>query len=84
MEFSYIERIVFGFCLGIIMGLGITTNEQTGRIEQELETLESSRLYELRTENVIGQETPEKFYEINGQRVYLEIDGQSVEQYFKK
>ena len=37
----------------------------------------------LHQRNVIGNEAPEKFYEVNGQRAYLEIDGKPVEQYFK-
>ena len=39
---------------------------------------------ELKTENVIGNDLPEKFYEINGKKVYLEIDGKPVEKYFEK
>ena len=35
-------------------------------------------------ENVFGQEAPERFYELNGQRAYLEIDGKPVEQYVQK
>jgi len=34
--------------------------------------------------NVLGNTTPEKFYYVNGQRVYLEIDGKSVENCFDK
>lgn len=33
------------------------------------------------TSNVLGAEAPEKFYNVDGQRVYLEIDGKPVEQY---
>ena len=36
----------------------------------------------VREEQVLGNQTPEKFYEIEGNRVYLEIDGKPVEQYF--
>lgn len=32
--------------------------------------------------NTVGDSTPDKFYEINGRRVYIEIDGQPVEDYF--
>ncbi|HLC58605.1 MAG TPA: hypothetical protein VJI68_01980 [Candidatus Nanoarchaeia archaeon] len=39
---------------------------------------------ELKVENVIGKEAPEKFYEINRQKVYLEIDGKPVDQYVKE
>lgn len=41
------------------------------------------RKYDLKTENVLGNPEPEKFYEIEGRRVYLEIDGKSIEQYFQ-
>ena len=33
---------------------------------------------ELISSDVLGTETPESFYEINGQRAYVEIDGRSV------
>lgn len=33
--------------------------------------------------NTVGTAAPEKFYEIDGRRVYVEIDGKSVEDYFK-
>lgn len=35
-------------------------------------------------EDVIGNKTPDKFYYTDGKRVYLEIDGNSVEEYFRK
>lgn len=38
----------------------------------------------VQTANVMGAEALEKFYDIDGQRVYLEIDGQPVEQYVKR
>ncbi len=34
--------------------------------------------------NVIGNEAPERFYEMNGQRVYLEVDGKAVDSYFPR
>ena len=39
---------------------------------------------QVQVENVIGQEAPERFYDLNGQRVYLEIDGKPVEQYVRE
>ncbi|MBR9683766.1 hypothetical protein GOV03_04470 [Candidatus Woesearchaeota archaeon] len=39
---------------------------------------------QVQVENVIGYDAPEKFYEIDGQRVYLEIDGKPVGQYVKE
>lgn len=35
------------------------------------------------TENVIGNKTPDRFYYIKGKRAYLEIDGKSVDDYFR-
>ena len=40
-------------------------------------------MHKVYTKNVIENDAPEKFYEINGERVYLEIDGKSVDEYFK-
>ena len=37
---------------------------------------------ELKIQNVIGNKTPEKFYEINGGKYFTEIDGKKVEDYF--
>ena len=39
---------------------------------------------QVQIENVIGQEAPERFYDFNGQRVYLKIDGKPVEQYVQE
>lgn len=36
---------------------------------------------ELHVENVLGNEKPERFYVVDGQRTYLEIDGMPVEKY---
>ncbi|MFA5888465.1 MAG: hypothetical protein WC852_07190 [Candidatus Nanoarchaeia archaeon] len=38
---------------------------------------------QVQTANVLGAEAPEKFYDIDGQRVYLEIDGKPVAEYLK-
>ena len=35
------------------------------------------------TRNVLGNETPEVFYELNGQRYFLSIDGKPVSEYVK-
>jgi len=48
-------------------------------IESQLKTMQPT----LQVENVLGDPEPEKFYEIDGQRVYLEMDGKPVEQYCK-
>ena len=36
----------------------------------------------IQTCDVIGEKEPEKFYEIDGKRVYLEIDGKPIAEYF--
>lgn len=48
-------------------------------IESQLKTMQPV----LQVENIRGSPEPEKFYVINNQRVYLEIDGKPVEQYCK-
>jgi hypothetical protein len=45
--------------------------------------LKTNNLIDIVTKNVIGVEAPEKFYVVNGQRVYLEIDGKPVEEYWR-
>ena len=60
--------------------------ELTERINANANMLEKKidSYYNIKTQNVMGNEKPEKFYEIGGKRVYLEIDGTPVEDYFKK
>lgn len=43
----------------------------------------ASKTPQLQTANVIEGSAPEKFYDIDGQRVYLEIDGKPVAEYLK-
>ena len=38
----------------------------------------------LRIENVIGGPEPERFYEVDGKRYFVEVDGKQVESYFPK
>ncbi|MEK6967360.1 MAG: hypothetical protein AABX51_01890 [Nanoarchaeota archaeon] len=62
--------------VGVAMIAAIRSCNRTGDIK---ETLQSQVQYQ----DVIGQEAPERFYEINGQRIYLEVDGKPVEEYFR-
>jgi hypothetical protein len=39
--------------------------------------------YQLKKENVLGSALPEEFYEINGKRFYLSIDGKAIEELYK-
>lgn len=40
--------------------------------------------YVLKTQNILGGSAPEEFYEINGKKVYLRIDGALVEELYKQ
>lgn len=64
-----------------IGGLALSINNDINKLkDRKIKSLEQQ--LQITEENVIGQEAPEKFYEINGQRVYLEIDGKPIEEYF--
>lgn len=54
------------------------------RLDNINSTLAQQSNYKLQEQNILGEDTPERFYEINEQRVYLEIDGKPIEQYFGK
>jgi hypothetical protein len=45
------------------------------------ELLNRTKPLEVRTENVMGNPEPEKFYMVNGNRAFVEIDGQPVDTY---
>ena len=71
----------------IALGLGAAIFFSTLNIRDNLKNIEEKikRISpNLKIENVIGNETPDKFYEIDGRRVYLEIDGKPVEEYLKR
>ncbi|MDI6737155.1 MAG: hypothetical protein QME12_01410 [Nanoarchaeota archaeon] len=60
--------------IGVVAGLAVyAVNYKTEELKPQIHTA-----------NVLGAEAPEKFYDIDGQRVYLQIDGQPVEQYLKE
>lgn len=69
--------ISLGFIfITIAMIAAIRSCDNTGKMMEKTEP-------RLRIENVIGKETPEKFYEINGQKYYLEVDGKPIAEYFR-
>ena len=79
-EFRSIRRtgmVCIVLLAGTLGGL-VQSDNRTAKI---LERMPEQTLY---TENVSGNETPDKFYLVNGQRAYLEIDGQPVESYIPK
>jgi hypothetical protein len=68
--------------VGIALAFASVVREQNAKldsIDQRVEELKPK----LQIENVIGNEELDKFYEISGKRVYLEIDGKPAEEYFK-
>ncbi|MDP4012125.1 MAG: hypothetical protein Q8R00_00770 [Candidatus Nanoarchaeia archaeon] len=79
------EEVTLG-CLGLL-GLGaiiasISCNRVSSVNSPNIETkIENVQIF---TENIRDGSEPEKFYWVNNQRVYLEIDGKPVEEYFRK
>lgn len=67
------------FGIAVLSLIGIRSCYHNSRIANSLEKQEKP---EIQTRDVIGNSEPERFYEFNGQRVYLEIDGKPVESYF--
>lgn len=51
--------------------------------KEEGRAMERSSL-ELQTEDVIGGITPEEFYVVSGDTVYLKVDGRPLESYFRR
>lgn len=71
---------LFAYSLAFILFfMGFKTCSDTGEI---LDKLNYKSV--VHVQNVMGGEAPEKFYELEGRRVYFEIDGMPVEQYFKE
>ncbi len=70
--------------IGFLIVTTILTSIDVKKINKKLSLLEQKVQHELKVENVMGDKELEKFYEINEKRVYLEIDGKPVEEYFKK
>ena len=81
---KHIAEVIFeGLVAGAVagaFGMSFITNSKLKQLEDKVDSLSPKPI----TSNVIGNGEPEKFYDVNGQRVYLEIDGKPVEQYFKK
>lgn len=81
---NYEQSSCLGTMLGataIILGLGSALYFILSR-DETLKRIDENTRPQIQVKNVIGNETPDKFYQINGQRVYLEVDGKSIEKYF--
>jgi len=77
-----------GFVIGtsVIMRAGIEKAIEDTALETQQIIRRTSYLArpQLQTRNVGWGGAPEVFYDIDGSRVYLEIDGVSVEEYLSK
>ncbi len=58
-------------------------SQKMGELQRGVKELLKRSTLELKTEDVIGEKAPETFYEINGQKCYLEIDGKPLADYIK-
>lgn len=61
--------------LGLSLLVSLHSCYRLGTLEDEL--IKSK----IKVENVMGNSEPETFYEVNGQKVYLKIDGKYIENY---
>lgn len=77
--YKFPSRYGLYLMIGITMIAGMKSCNRTADIKENMQAIP-----QIQEQNVISQEAPEKFYEINGQRVYLEVDGKPIEQYFKE
>ncbi len=66
---------------GLYIMVAIATIGSVKSCNRTQEILDSQP--KIQIQNVIGQESPDMFYDLNGQRFYSEIDGKLVEQYFQ-
>lgn len=72
-----------GLVTGAVVGTWVMVMFADSKLNQLKDKVDSLSPKPI-TLNVMGGEAPERFYDLNGQRVYLEVDGKPVEQYFAK
>ena len=76
-----------GLGLYLLVSTGIVGSirscDNTSEIQDQLRKTTQIHIEQIHIENVLGEATPEKFYEIGGQRVFLEVDGKPIQDYFK-
>lgn len=77
----------FGIFFGCLAAVQIGTcadHLQVGRVGESVKNIEemvSAQQPQLHTENVLGGPEMETFYNIDGQRLYVTVDGKPVESY---
>ncbi len=71
--------------LGIVGGIGFIYSYAMYGDKQEVELQKVKNNYhELIVQDLNADGIPEKFYEINGHKVFLEIDGKNLESTLKR
>ncbi len=69
--------VAFGVA-GVIGTIAYTDANRDNR-RAEIEIAKARPQYELIVQNLNGNGVPEKFYEVNGRKFFLEIDGKNLE-----
>ena len=64
--------------IGMGIGIAFWFNDTHARLDSIEKRLPP---YEIQTQNVVGDQAPETFIEINGQRYFLTIDGNPIDSY---
>ncbi|MFA5888283.1 MAG: hypothetical protein WC852_06255 [Candidatus Nanoarchaeia archaeon] len=76
-----LEQLALGSFIVFLSGVAGLAGYSTGK--QVCEERAAQNKLQVQTANVLGAEAPEKFYDIDGQRVFLEVDGKPVAEYVK-
>jgi len=81
-----IEDNLFGVIIGacLLGGLGSWTHKMYSEYQKaQVEQAKVKTELELKVGDYNGNQLLDKYYEINGQKVPVEVDGKSIEFYFK-
>lgn len=76
-----------GTVLASMLGCAIVIGgcDRISTLESKIDRLikqQSTAVNELRTENMFGNSSPEKYFLINEQKAYTQIDGKDIQTYF--
>ena len=67
------------WALGVVGVVGALVYDNVRTNEIKFEAFRAQPQYELVVQDLNGNGTPEKFYEVNGKKFFLEIDGKNLE-----
>ncbi len=75
------EYEAFAWAAGVMSIAGILGYYEINNVNKqaELEMLKARPQHELIVQDLNGDGNPERFYEINGKKFFLEIDGKNLE-----